>query len=423
MKRMILFLVLLFISVWIGLLIHEQKTGILFIVLKNSTIEIPLWFAIFALLLTYLTGFIALKLLGKLLHLGGWFQRSKKQWQTKHAQLNLRRGLIEFSEGNWKEAEHHLAKISFKGDLSLLNYLAAARAAQELGSSERRDEYLREAQKALPDAKIAIELTQAQLQIAGEQWEQALATLNHLHSLSPEHPYVMKLLVKVYLFLKDWKNLEQWILPIQRKKIMPEKDILRLENQVYSGLLEQEAKQGDLASLVALWEKFPKAIRKNAEVTSVYVLKLLEYQAHDVAEEICREALKNDWNNALILLYGQCEIVQTEEQLRFAEHFLKYQANNAYLLLTLGRICVRRGLWGKAKDYFLKSAQMQPEAEIYLELAKLSEILEETEMVHVYYKKSVALALTSLREFKREAKIESFPALDKVYFLAGKVIF
>ena len=101
-------------------------------------------------------------------------------------------------------------------DTPLLNYLTAARAAQKMGDSKLRDHYLREAQHSMPDAKIAVELTQAQLQLANNQWEQALATLRHLHDLAPHHPYVLKLLMNLYKEIRDWPQLIA-ILPDLRK--------------------------------------------------------------------------------------------------------------------------------------------------------------------------------------------------------------
>lgn len=418
MKRVIFLVILLLLSVCIGLWIHENP-GSLLIVLNHWTIEMPVWFSLLGLFIGYFVFFILLRILTVVISLKQWLGRIKRHWKKKHAQLNTRRGLIEFGEGNWKKAEYHLIKAVPAGNALLLNYLTAARAAQELGSSERRDEYLREAQRTNPDAKIAIELTQAQLQIVSEQWEQALATLNHLQSLSPYHPYVMKLLVKVYLLLKDWTKLEQWLPHIRRKKIMNEKDFLRLENEVYAGLLEQRSKQVNLDVLESIWADFPKHIRRTSDMLALYILKLIEYQAFEIAEAQCREALKYEWNDLLVALYGQCESSNVEEQLRFSEHYLKYYANNAYLLLTLGRVCRRCQLWGKSKDYFLKSAHIQPEAETYAELAKLSEQLHESESATTYYKKSLALAMAKNQAIKKE----SLPQWDDFYYLVGKIVF
>lgn len=388
MRRMLSFFILLLLSVWVGLKIHNGN-GSLFIVLQNWTLEMPSWLAAIAVLSGYFVLFIVLKILSKIFNLKQSLKHFKEKMQMRHSRFNTQRGLIEFSEGNWKEAERHLVKTMPESDASLLNYLTAARAAQELGAPERRDEYLREAQKALPDAKMAIELTQAQLQIANEQWEQALATLNHLHILSPYHPYVIKLLVKVYLTLKDWSNLEKWLPDIRRKKLMSETDFLLLENEVYTGLLEEAAKAYDIHHLKQVWEAFPKLARRNTTLVIVYVTALLKQQAYEEADLQCRENLKHAWNDTLIILYGECLSPSIEEQLRFAENLLKSQPENSYLLSALGKICMRRQLWGKAKSYFLKSIQIKPEAKTYAALATLFEELDDKTSANEYYKKCI----------------------------------
>ncbi len=394
MKRVVLLFLLLLFSIFFGLWIH-QEVGIVSIFLKNKTIEMPLWFAILMLLLGYFVIGTIVKALTKLIQIGASWERFKKRWQEKQAQLNTRRGLIEFSEGNWKRAENHFTKVMSNplsdNETSLLNYLIAARAAQELGASERRDDYLRKAQRTLPEATIAIELTQSQLQILDGQWEQALATLNHLHSLAPHHAYVTKLLTKVYLELKDWIHLEQWLPEIRRQKILDEQSFEQLENTVYSGLLTKTSQPTNEEELKHLWKNFPKTIRKRASMVSMYVTRLLEIQAHCEAEKQCREALKQEWSNTLIVLYGQCNVPDIESQLRFVESFLKYYPNNPYLLSTLGRIYMRRQLWGKAKSSFLKSVQIQPEAQIYAALGELSEKLNEQNEASQYYKAGLTL--------------------------------
>ena len=147
----------------------------------------------------------------------------------------------------------------------------------------------------------------------------------------------------------------------------------------------------DEEKLNAIWKDFPKFIRKRESIVILYVTKLLECHAYCEAEQQCREALKNEWHNTLMGLYGQCNVPDIDSQLRFAENFLKYYPNNPYLLCALGRIYLRRQLWGKAKSTFLKSVQIQPDAEIYTVLGDLSEKLNEKDEASGYYKTGLAL--------------------------------
>jgi len=132
------------------------------------------------------------------------------------SRLALSQGLIEYAEGRFAESEKILLQQVKYSDNRLLVYLSAARAAQQLGAHDRRDEYLRQAHIEAPDANIAIGLTKAELQLAHDQNEQALATLTQLNELSPNHTYILTLLANTYKPLLDWANLEN-LLPKLKK--------------------------------------------------------------------------------------------------------------------------------------------------------------------------------------------------------------
>ena len=105
---------------------------------------------------------------------------------SRRARGYLTRGLVQLAEGRWHEAEKSLLRHAENSDTPLLNYLAAARAAQSQGAHERRDNHLLLAHESMPSADVAVGLTQAELQLAHHQMEQALATLMHLPPSSVE---------------------------------------------------------------------------------------------------------------------------------------------------------------------------------------------------------------------------------------------
>ena len=71
------------------------------------------------------------------------------------------------------------------------------------------------------------------------------------------------------------------------------------------------------------------------------------------------------------------------------------EASLKFMLVTLGRICNKAQLWGKAKAYFESSLTRKPLAETYAELAALHEQLDELEDAHKCAKKGLKLATRS----------------------------
>jgi tetratricopeptide (TPR) repeat protein len=76
--------------------------------------------------------------------------------------------------------------------------------------------------------------------------------------------------------------------------------------------------------------------------------------------------LRREWSPQLIETYGTLlGGDDIEARLRRAEGWLDAHPNDASLLLTLGRMCVRLKLWGKANQYLQRSLALAPSAGVW----------------------------------------------------------
>ena len=388
--RSVLIFVLLLASVWLGVQLHLDP-GYVLIAIHHWTIESTLVVALLGLSLFFL-------MLHGLLLLLHWIAHTPQSWRhwralrrTHNAQENTRQGLIEFSEGHWLRAKNYLINALPDTDTPLLNYLTAARAAQEMGDSKLRDDYLREAQQSMPEAKIAVELTQAQLQLANRQWEQALATLRHLQDLSPHHPYVLKLLMHLYEEVKDWPQLIALLPALRRHDVVSEEAFVRLQRHAYLQALQDLVKQNQPDAIKALIAALPKALANDPEIMAEYCRFLLSMQDDILAEAILRRCLQKKFDEQLIMLYGQ--IKQAKHQLNFAESLLKKNPHSAGLYLCLSRICQSNQLWGKAKTYIDASIECTPTPAAFAELGLLLEQLDDKPAASDAYRQGLLLSL------------------------------
>jgi HemY protein len=252
----------------------------------------------------------------------------------------------------------------------LLNYLTAARAAQEMGENQLRDDYLREAQQSMPEARIAVELTQAQLQLANQQWEQALATLRHLKDLAPHHPYVLKLLMHLYQEVRDWPQLIALLPTLQKNHIVTGVSFKTFRQYVYLQALNDLIRLAQKDNIHHFINRLPKSLRYDVDLMHCYCQFLLHNNQETLAASILHRCLYQQFSDKLITLYGKINDVN-EKQLLFAESLLKKHASSAALYLCLGRLCLVSNLWGKAKTYFTKSITILPQPEAYAELGNL----------------------------------------------------
>lgn len=301
--------------------------------------------------------------------IGSW----NKNRKTIKAIKSCNKGYIELAEGNWREAEKHLRRSVNGSGMPILNYLAAARAAQEEGAQRRRDDYLLQAHKSDPGADIAIGLTQAELQIKDGQAEQALATLMHLRSVAPRHKQVLKMLFGVYQQLNSWSDLEV-LLPELRKNHIFEGHVLsQYEQSLSQQLMKQALQDNNRDELKAIWDRLSKQIHNDPKMIHFYCQMLISMGEEQQAVELIKEGIKRHWYAPLILLYGLVQEKDAVKQLETAESWLSDNGRSAELLLTLGRLSLYNQLWGKARDYLSDSISVAPSTEAFQVLGGLYE--------------------------------------------------
>jgi HemY protein len=315
---------------------------------------------------------------------------------TRRRELAARRattrGLIDFAEGRWSDSEKNLLKRAADSEMPLITYIAAARAAQLQGAHERRDRYLRQAFEQIPEAHVAVLLTQAELQIAHKQYDQALATLQRLRELEPHHAFGLRLLAILYRKLGDWEHMRALLPELRSYEAMTEREVERLDVRSACALFGKlDAKGGTAAE--ALWDSLSRRRRADPEVVRAYASALIRCGARTRAEEVLRDALKSTWDEDMLALYGLAIGDDPKRQLARIEDWLAEKGESAALLLSAGRLCVANRLWGKARGYFESSILLGGRPEAYEELGKLLILLDEPEQAQRAFSDGLAVAL------------------------------
>ncbi|MDH5184766.1 MAG: heme biosynthesis protein HemY [Gammaproteobacteria bacterium] len=322
------------------------------------------------------------------------------QWRVKRLDRKAldfeQRGQMAYAEGRWKEAEKLFSKSARLSENPLVDYLSAARAAQKLWRYEERDHYLALAHQALPEANMAVGLTQAELQLVHGQLEQALASLNRLRQVQPGHAYILLLLVQVYTQLEAWGDLVTLLPELRKRKVLENEAYAQLEQQVFSKQLELAISSGLSRRLQTFWSELPKSQREKELFIVPYSRALVETSLLEEAETLLRSSLKRRWTPSLMHVYGMVRAAKPEKSLAFAEGFLKQHEHDAVLLLSLGRLCLHNRLWGKARAYLEASLSQSARGETYRELGTLLDQLGEDEAARDCYRKGMNLLLDRL---------------------------
>ena len=395
MKRLLIFFILAaIIAVAIGLLAYYLGSGYVVFSFADHSVETSFIFMLGMLLIAFFLFYYLLRLLSAFIHLPNYLGFRYNSRQSEKARNALVKGLIEMSEGRFSQAEKILLKQVRHSDTGLLNYLMAARSAQLQGAYERRDEYLRLAHETTPGADIAIGITQAELQLAHKQYEQALATLNHLNTVAPKHGYVKKLQARVYQHLGDWDNLARLLEQVRKQKLISAEKLSDIETETYAGQLDNQFKLRDYEALSSSWHNIPKHQKDNYQLVSKYANYLIKLNKDDEAEALLRSYLSRHWRESLVLLYSRLKTNNPVQQLESAETWLHGHSRSAALLLVLGKLCISAKLWGKGRSYLESSLGIKPMSETYFLLAQLLEQeMEEPLKAQQFYKTGLQLAV------------------------------
>ncbi|MFC6670869.1 heme biosynthesis protein HemY [Marinobacterium aestuariivivens] len=386
-RRLLLLLVILFVGAWVGEKM-VQDPGYVLVAYDNTTVETSLWVLLVVALVGFLLAHLALNLLARARIPTAQLRHWNERRALRNAHRKTLKGLNALADGHWWKAQRYLGQAAPHAELPLVNYLAAARAAHEQGDEKGADDLLEQARSQAPDASMAIELAQAQLQFERGQYDACRKTLEPLRQRSPKHTQLLRLQQDCLVQLSDWQALSELLPELRKQKALPEVRLNELEHRCYSELLQRDlqlpAETEDATRLQALnktWQSLPTRLNGDEPLVCQYVAQLAALGGEDRAEPVLREQINRNWSDALVNLYGRLKSEQPHKQLESAKKWLKDHPDNAELLLALGRLSMRNEHWGKAVDYFEQSIAQRPSAEAYGELCRLLQHLGEHDRV------------------------------------------
>ncbi len=373
--RHIILLALIFgaVTAWV---LQEQR-GFILIAWSNKTLEMRLWVGLISLLILML---LVSVISWMFFHLFGTTKRFKR-WSlnrgSKRSRSQTISGLVALTESNWVRAEELFNKAINNADSPLINYLLAAKAAQEQGHFNERDDYLKKASEFEPEASNAVAVTQADLQFDAGQFEQALATLTQLYKNNKHQNFVVKLLAKTYVELKDWPHLFELLPELKKKQILSKEKYVALEENCLTNLLLKSAESGR-EHLIKIWERLSKEQKSNAKLQILLIRQLVKLNVLDHSEDLARSFLKKQYHPELIYWYAKTQHANPANQLQFASSFKNQGLADWQLFYALGLLSFREQHWGQTRDYLQQSIALKPTGDAYQLLIKTMHFLNES---------------------------------------------
>lgn len=316
------------------------------------------------------------------------YRREKREREGNQA---LRDALKTLFEGRFGHAEKAAARAAECPDNAGVSALIAARAAHRLNQPERRDEWLGRIQEdsALRVARL---MTATELAIEAHEQDAALKGADELNASGTRHIHALRLALKANQRAKNWPEVLRLVQLLDKRNALHPALSRRLRELAYEDLLSAQAH--DAESIRRQWESVPATDRVHPFVAVRAAAAFCTAGLDEEARNIVEKALAVEWDGRLVRAYGKCAAAEGSPallaQIEHCEEWLRSRPADAELALTLGTLCLRQKLWGKAQrhlEHALSSAD-DPETVRYahLELAQLHEALNQPGEAATHYR-------------------------------------
>jgi HemY protein len=316
------------------------------------------------------------------------YRREKREREGNRA---LRDALKAFFEGRFGHAEKAAARAADSPDNAGLSALIAARAAHRLSQGSRRDAWLATIQDDA-SLKTARLMTAMELQVDDHQPGNALDAANELNASGTRHIHALRLALKANQHANNWPEVLRLVRLLDKRNAIHPALSARLRELAYADLLSDRAH--DAESLRRVWATVPAQDRAQPLVAVRAARAFNGKGLHDEARSIVEKALAGEWDERLVRAYGHSAAAEGSQalltQIERCEEWRRTRPNDPELALTLGTLCLRQKLWGKAQRHLEQALSDATESETvraaHLKLAQMHEALNQPEEAAAHYR-------------------------------------
>ena len=324
------------------------------------------------------------------------YRREKREREGNAA---LREALKAFFEGRFGHAEKAAARAVDSPDNAGLSALIGARAAHRMQQQDRRDGWLQrvEDNSVLRTAGL---MTSLELLVDDHQPQRALEAVEQLNASGTRHLHVLRLALKANQQARNWPEVLRLVRSLDKHKALHPAASRRLRELAYEHLLTARSHDGE--SMRRLWASIPADDRLVPYVAERAALAFNACGLQSEARTIVEKALAVDWNERLMRAYrnaaaaaGSAELLA---QIEHCERWLSKRPTDAEVALTLGTLCLKQKLWGKAQRHLEQALSDASAADTvraaHLKLAQLFEALDQSVQAQSHYRQCALVGLT-----------------------------
>lgn len=371
-------------------------SGYVVFVVPPYRIELSVMLFLLLTLIAFVATYALLRLTKSALRLPRALKAKKHERARAKSRTALYGSMKALFSGQFREAERQ-ARVAMSAEMAHegtrdLAAAVAAWAAHEGGNSDAAVPYL----ERIRDAKSGAmrDASMAYMLLAEGRAKEALPLLKDLAESAPKNPGVLKMKVEAEMAEKAWEDVLATLGPLTRSGLMPEQAAQQIRTNAELHLINTKPANRD--AIMGAWKATSRESRYDVSIVTAVTKRLNAIGAGDEARAVIEETVDargpEGWDGALAAAYADCKTDNTLAQIERAERWLRDHARDAVLLGTLGKLCMRQALWGKAQSYLEASVALEPSTDAYMTLARLMEQIGKRDEAINHIRRSAELA-------------------------------
>ena len=315
----------------------------------------------------------------------------RQRKRERDGNKGLREALKALFEGRFGHAEKAALRAAELPENAGVAALIGARAAHRMRQTARRDNWLARLSDD-PLLKTARLMTMTELLVDDHQPEAALEAVRELNASGTRHIHALQWSLKAQQQAKNWPEVLRLVRSLDKHRALHPALSSRLRELAYDDLLSDSTH--DAESVRRVWSTVPTVDRVKPFVACRAATAFNARGLHDEARMVAEEALAADWDERVVRTYREAAAPAGTPalltQIEHCEGWLRERPTDAELALTLGSLCLKQKLWGKAQRYLEQALSDAGDPrmvrESHLKLAQLHDALQQPEEAANHYR-------------------------------------
>lgn len=395
--RLFLWVLVLFASA-VGLAVsaHFNPGNVVFFY-PPYRIDLSLNFFLLLLALFFILLYAVVRTVRNARKMPGRVSAYRRQRRERDANFALRDALKSLFEGRFVQAEKSADRAAALPENAGCAALIGARATHAMRQFDRRDAWLArvENEAAFKSARL---ITKIELLVDDHQTKDALEAISELNASGTRHIHALRWALKANQQAQNWEEVLRLVRSLDNHRALHPALSNRLRELAYEDLLSSHGQ--DAESIRRVWQKIPAEDRKRPYVAVRAARSFNAMGLHDEARLLVGKALSADWDDRLLRSYRESAAEEGSPallaQIEQCEEWIKKRPTDQELALTLGTLCLKQKLWGKAQLHLDRALLGVPEPKVaqqaHFKLAQLHEALNHPDKAAIHYRQCALLS-------------------------------